>query len=62
MSGSDEEMSANSNNSSTPENSCSPLQQVPQLTMSPMNTDTHLHGMVSIVFISILTLMTQSIE
>lgn len=60
MSGSDEDMSANSNISSTPENSGSPLQLVPQLTMPPMNTDAYFHGMVSIVFIIMIILITQS--
>lgn len=57
MSGSDEDMSANSNVSSEIANSCSPPSQiVPQLTMPSIIKDVSLHGMVSVLFISMVTL------
>lgn len=58
MSGSDEDMSTNSNISSAPESSYSPPSQlVPQLTVSPINTDISLHGVVSIVYITVILIM-----
>lgn len=58
MSGSDEDMSTNSNISNVTESSYSPPSQlVPQLTVSPMNTDISLHGVVSIVYIAVILIM-----